>query len=66
MEELDIIVFPGDAVFEAVIDKKNTYVLRFEMDEERYFFWLQVRIWSFRIRRMASKLLRRSTGSSTT
>lgn len=37
-----MIVFAGDAVFEPVADKNNTYVLRFEMDEDRYFFWLQV------------------------
>ena len=42
VEEIDLIVFPGDAIFEAVHDKKNTFVLRFEMDDDRYFFWLQV------------------------
>ena len=31
-QEIDLIVFAGDAVFEAVVDKNNTYVLRFEMD----------------------------------
>lgn len=37
-----MIVFPSDAVFEAVVDKNNTFVLRFGMDDDRYFFWLQV------------------------
>lgn len=41
MEEFDIIVFPGDAVFEAVVGTNNTYVLRFGMDDDRYFFWFQ-------------------------
>jgi hypothetical protein len=31
-------------VFEPVVGQQNTYVLRFGMDDDRYFFWLQVRI----------------------
>lgn len=42
IEELDIIVFPFDAVFEKVQSQNNTYVLRFESNEDRYFFYLQV------------------------
>jgi len=39
---MDMIVFPMDAQFEALKGKINTYVLKFETDTDKYFFWMQV------------------------
>lgn len=44
VEEIDIIVFPFDAKFEQVTGQKNTFVLRFDSNEDRYFFYLQEKI----------------------
>lgn len=37
-----MIVFPMDAKFEPVHGKNNTYVLKFDTDTDKYFFWMQV------------------------
>lgn len=42
LELIDLIVFPFDAVFEKVANQNNTYLLRFESNEDKYFFYLQV------------------------
>jgi hypothetical protein len=42
IEELDLIVFPMDAKFEAAQGKNNTYVLKFETDTDKHYFWMQV------------------------
>jgi hypothetical protein len=42
LEQVDLIVFPFDAVFEKVNTQNNTYLLRFESNEDKYFFYLQV------------------------
>jgi hypothetical protein len=42
LELIDLIVFPFDAVFEKVPNQNNTYLLRFESNEDKYFFYLQV------------------------
>lgn len=44
VEELDLIVFPFDAVFEKVDAQNNTYLLRFDSSDDKYFFYLQVSI----------------------
>ncbi len=40
-----MIVFPMDAKFESVQGKNNTYVLKFETDSDKHFFWIQVRFY---------------------
>lgn len=35
-------VFPFDAVFQKIHSQNNTYVLRFQSNDDKYFFYLQV------------------------
>jgi hypothetical protein len=42
IEQFDIIVFPFDAIFERVAKQNNTYLLRFQSNDDKYFFYLQV------------------------
>lgn len=44
MEEISIIVFPFDAIFEKVSNQNNTFVLKFQSNDDRYFFYLQEKI----------------------
>ena len=37
-----MMVFPMDAKFEPAQGKNNTYVLKFETDADKHFFWMQV------------------------
>ena len=40
--EVDIYVFTGDAIFEKVVKAKGrVYLLRFQSNEDKYFFWMQ-------------------------
>ena len=38
-----MIVFATDAVFSQVPKKQNTFMLKFQTDQDKYFFWLQVK-----------------------
>lgn len=44
LEEIDLILFPFDAHFSRVSNQNNTYLLKFDSNEDKYFFYLQVTI----------------------
>lgn len=41
-DEIDLYVFPQDAVFEKVVKNKNRiFLLRFDSNDDKFFFWMQ-------------------------
>lgn len=41
-DEIDLYVFPQDAVFEKVVkNKSRVYLLRFDSNDDKFFFWMQ-------------------------
>lgn len=57
-DELDIIVFAGDARFD--IYRNNIFILWFQTYEDKYFFWLQVMGRICRKRFLLKRLRKRS------